>query len=279
MRKDASQPLLMARQRVWCGLALGAAFVCGCATGVDVTDDELAEICSDPVNRCSVGSAGASGGNVGGSTGGGFGGSSNGGTFSSNGGSGAAPSTGGSVGTNGGTGGSQGSSGSGGTGTTLPLAEGECLPTDDIVVLYRDRTSAAASHNEPSMEMQVQNPGGTSFPLSDLAIRYWFTADGTSNFIATVNNQDNIKDSIEVSFGQEFGSDYAEMTFPTLTDMIGPQGINQLQLRFHADPYAALNQTNDFSFLSGATGMTTPNRNITPYLQNEQVGGCVPIPP
>lgn len=284
MRKDASQPQLMARQRVWCGFVLGAVFVCGCATGVDVTDEELDEICSDPANRCSSGTGGSDVGSVGGSTGGGFGGSSSGGTFNSNGGSGASPSNGGSLGTNGGTGGSQGSAGSAGTGSTLPLAEGECLPTDDIVVLYRDRTEAAASDNEPSMEMQVQNPGGTSFPLSDLAIRYWFTADGTSNFIgtvdyATINNQGNINSSVVVTFGQEFGSDYAQMTFPTLTDMIGPQGISQLQLRFHADPYAPLNQTNDFSFLSGATAMTTPNRNITAYLQNEQVGGCVPIPP
>jgi len=282
MRKDASQPLLMARQRVWCGLALGAAFACGCATGVDVTDDELAEICLDPVNRCSAGSAGASVGSVGGSTGGGSGGS-NGGSFNTNGGSGAVPSNGGSVGTNGGTGGSSGSSGSGGTGSTLPpLAEGECLPTDDIVVLYEDRTRGTASDNEPSMVLQVQNPSGMSFPLSDLAIRYWFTADGTSNFIATVdyatiNNQGDRLTAINISFAQEFGSDYAEMTF-TATDPIGPQGISQLQMRFHAEPYAPLNQTNDFSFLSGAP-TATPNRNVTPYLQGMQVGGCVPIPP
>jgi hypothetical protein len=273
----------MARQRAWCSFVLGAAAFCGCATGVDVTDEELAEICADPVNRCSGGTAGASVGSVGGSTGGGFGGSSNGGTFNANGGSGAGPSNGGSLGTNGGTGGSLGSSGSGGTGATAPLAEGDCLDTDDIVVLYEDRTDGAASNNEPSMVLQVQNPGGASFPLSDLAIRYWFTADGTSNFIATVDyasitGQNNINSSIQITFGQEFGSDYAQMAFPTLTDMIGPQGISQLQLRFHADPYAPLNQTNDFSFLSGApTG--TPNRNVTPYLQNEQVGGCVPIPP
>lgn len=280
MRKDAAQPLLMARQRVGFGLLLGAGLVCGCATGVDVSDEELAEICADPVNRCSAGTAGSSVGNVGGSTGGGFGGSSSGGTFNANGGSGAGPSNGGTFG--GGTGGSQGSSGSGGTGSILPLAEGECLPTDDIVVLYQDRTSGAASNNEPSMVMQVQNPGGASFPLSDLTIRYWFTADGTTKFIgtvdyATINDQGNINSSIQISFGQEFGSDYAQMGFSS-SDTIGPEGIRQLQLRFHADPYAPLTQTNDFSFISGAPA-GTPNRNITAYLRNEQVGGCVPIPP
>jgi hypothetical protein len=159
---------------------------------------------------------------------------------------------------------------------------------DSIVVLYRDRTNGSASNNEPSMEMQVQNPGGMSFPLSDLAIRYWFTADGTGGFMGTVDyasvtNQGNISSSVVINFRQEFGSDYAEMTFPTATDMIGPQGISQLQLRFHSTPYASLDQTNDFSFLSGAPA-STPNRNITPYLRNPageyvQVAGCVPIAP
>jgi hypothetical protein len=285
--------MLMARQRVWWGLASGAAFasgcafLTGCATGVDVTDEELAAICAEPNTRCSGGVAGASVGN-GGGTGGGFGGSSSGGTFNANGGTGS-PSNGGSFSTNGGSGGSIGSSGSGGTGAMLPLAQGDCMPTPDaIVVLYRDRTSGSPSNNEPSMEMQVQNPGGMQFVLSDFAIRYWFTADGKSNFIptidyASVNNQGNISSGIEVEFLQEFGSDYAEMTFPTLTDMIGPTGINQLQLRFHADPYSALDQTNDFSFISGAPA-STPNRNITPYLRGQggefvQIAGCVPIPP
>jgi hypothetical protein len=279
MRKDASHPLLRARQRVGCGLALAAAFACGCATGVDVTDEELDAICSDPVNRC-TGSAPSAGGSAG-SGGGGFGGST-GGTFNANGGSSGFPSNGGS-GTNAGAGGSLGSAGSGGTGGVQPLAEGDCLPTDDIVVLYRDRNNGAATTNEPSMVLQVQNAAGTSFSLSDLAIRYWFTADGTGSFMgtvdyATVNGQGNINGGIVISFGQEFGSDYAEMTFPTLTDSIGTEGVRELQLRFHSNPYATLTQTNDFSFLSGAAQLTA-NRNITPYLQNEPVGGCVPIPP
>jgi hypothetical protein len=256
-------------------LALGVAFIAGCATGVDVTDEELAEICADSNNTC-LASAGSSG-SVGGSTGGGFGGSSNGGTFNNGGTGGSLPASGGSFGTSGGSGGIVGSSGSGGSGGMLPLAQGECLPTDDIVVLYQDRKANEAMTNEPSMVLRVQNPAGTSFPLSDLAIRYWFTADGTSKFIAAIDYA--TVSGIQTSFGQEFGSDYAELTF-TGSDSIGAEGIDQLQLRFHADPYTTMNQTNDFSHLSGATAEAgTPNRNITPYLRGEQVGGCVPIPP
>ncbi|HTV20722.1 MAG TPA: hypothetical protein VMG12_18690, partial [Polyangiaceae bacterium] len=90
MREIASQPLRMARRDVRRGWASGLAFAWaaafalgngvlawGCATGVDVTDEELAEICSEPNTTCGGGAAGTPVGNVGGSTGGGVGGSSN----------------------------------------------------------------------------------------------------------------------------------------------------------------------------------------------------------
>jgi hypothetical protein len=283
MQDESSLPVLD-RRGAW--LALVAAFACGCATGVDVTDAELEEICSEPNTSCGGGVAGASVGSVGGNTGTGTGGSSSGGTFSA-GGTGANTANGGTFSATGGTSSSAGTGGAvtgtggaGGTGATQPLAEGECLPTDDILILYRNR-AAGASANEPSMVLSVQNPGGASFALNTLAIRYWFTADGSSNFTsnidyATLNGQNNLSSSINVEFGQEFGSDYAEITF-TSTESVGAEGVQEVQLRFHSEPYQNLDQTNDFSFLQGATAATA-NRNVTPYLNGMQVGGCIPSP-
>lgn len=283
MQDERSQMELLARQGVW--LALVAAFACGCATGVDVTDAELEEICAEANTSCSGGVAGASVGSVGGSTGSSAGGSSSGGTFSAPGGTGGtanggtSSATGGTGGAVSGTGGAV--SGTGGTGGTQPLAEGECLQADDILILYRNR-AAGASTQEPSMVLSVQNPGGTPFALNALAIRYWFTADGSSNFTsnidyATLNGQgDNLASSISVAFGQEFGSDYAELTFSSM-ESVGAEGVREVQLRFHSEPYQNLVQTNDFSFLQGATAAMA-NRNVTPYLNGMQVGGCIPSP-
>jgi hypothetical protein len=262
-------------QRARCALAIWAAFACGCATGVDVTDEEFAAICASPNTFCS-GVAGPAAGGTGGSSS--LGGNSNAGTFGASGGTGGA--NGGTfsspAGGTGGTSGVSGTSGAGGTGTTQPLAEGDCLPASDIVILYRNRADGASTQ-EPSMVLGVQNAAGASFDLTDLAIRYWFTADGTSNFIPTIDYATVDQSSISVAFGQESGSDYAEMTF-TGGGTIGAEGVRELQLRFHANPYQALNQTNDFSFLAGATSTPlTANRNITPYLNGEQVGGCIPI--
>jgi hypothetical protein len=250
---------------------------------VDVTEAELDEICSEANTTCG-GGQGATAGSVGGSTG--LGGTSNtGGSVSTSGGTGATTANGGSL-SNGGTAGSvgtggsvNGTSGSGGTGASQPLAPGECLPTSDLVISYRARAAGATS-NEPSMVLSVQNTAGASFDLSTLAIRYWFTADGGGNFIpsvdyATLTGQGDIKGSVTVTFGQEFGSNYAEMTFAAGAGTVDATGVREVQLRFHAEPYQDMNQTNDFSFLGSATA-ATPNPNITPYLNGDQVGGCIP---
>jgi Cellulose binding domain len=271
MGDERSKRTLLDRRRFRGALALGAAFACGCATGVDVTDDELEEICDTSGNRCGTGGVTVSGSGGSGSS---LGGGSSGGTFSANGGR--STATGGTFPTASTGGNVSGISGSGGTGaTTQPLPVGDCLPTNDLVILYRNR-SDTASTQEPSMVLGVQNSAGESFDLTALAIRYWFTADGTSNFIPTIDYASIDRSAISVSFGQESGSDYAELTF-TGGGSIGAEGVQELQLRFHADPYQPMNQANDFSFLAGATSTPlTANRNITPYLNGDQVGGCIP---
>jgi len=281
--QDSSSRALAGRHAWWLAATLGAAFV-GCATGVEVTDGELAEICSEPGATCggvgssagntgssfagnnAVGSAGA--GNVGGNPGGGGIGVGSGGRPASSGGGGQAGS-------------GVGASGSAGTGGSAPqpLADGECLTQSDVVILYRDRSNGASSTSEPTMVLSVQN-AGPAFDLSDLTIRYWFTADGGDSFsgnidYAAFDGQQNLTGSVQVAFGQEFGSNYAELSFST-TGSVGSAGVREVQLRFHANNYPDLDQTNDFSFLAGATAATA-NPNITPYVNGSQVGGCVPV--
>jgi len=278
------------RRHVWRALAMGAALSSGCATGVDVTDDELAAICSDPNNRCtgSVPGTGGTSGAVGNTGGTSNAGSGTGGTFntgtggSTNTGTGGSTNTGTGGTTNTGTGGTAGTAGTGNTGP-LPLAEGECLPQSYLTITYQDRTNGSTPDSEPSMVLGIQNPGGLSFSLADLTIRYWFTADGAGAFSGNIDyaqlggGQNGLQSGdVSVSFGQEFGSDYAELAFSS-TATVGATGVQEVQLRFHGNPYAPMDQPNDFSFISDADGV--PNPNITPYVSGAQVGGCVPLPP
>jgi hypothetical protein len=278
MQHLRSQKEKAARRRVGRHAILGATLACACATGVDVTEEELAEICSDPATDCE--GAGAVGGSAGaGSPNGGLGGStpapigpSTGGSF--NAGQGGRTGLGGS---NTGAGGST-NNGAGGTGNQpQPLAMGTCLASDQVLITYEDRSAGAAMDNEPSMRLGVENTGA-AFNLSALTIRYWFTADGASGFTGNIDYSSVAggSASVSVSFGEELGANYAELSFSG-TDMVGPEGVDEVQLRFHGNPYQDMSQTNDFSFIASAPNGTS-NRNITPYVSGVQVGGCEPLP-
>lgn len=256
--------------------ALAASFAGACATGVDLTQEELATICvEDPTLNCdptgvAPGGFGGSSSGVAGSTGSGFGGVASGGSFN-----GSAGTASGTSGSNAGVGGSGGGGGS----APQPLATGACLATDDVVILYRDRSNGAGSTNEPTLVLSVENDGA-AFDLPQLTIRYWFTADGAGGFTGDIDYAQlggAGAEAVSVSFGQELGSDYAELSFSGGGNVATGGVVQEVQLRFHGNPYQDMEQTNDFSFVSPAT-MFIPNRNITPYVNGVQAGGCVPMP-
>jgi hypothetical protein len=253
-----------------------------CATGVDVSQEELAEICADPSAQCDGSPSGGGGASGTGPVG--VSGSSNSATGGSLGISGSSSNTGGS--TSNGTSGSSGTSGSAGTGGSgsvanpplQPLAKGMCMPTSSVVIVYTDNSKAA--NNQAQMQLHVNN-SGPAFDLTDLTIRYWFTDDGLGDFIAEIDyasqgNGMGNKGDVSVTFGKESGSNYAQIGF-TAGGPVGPEGVDQVQVRLHTSDYKMLDQSNDFSYLGSAAAVA--NANITPYVNGTQVGGCVPLPP
>jgi len=256
-----------------------------CATGVDVSQAELAEICSEPNIDCdatavAAGSGGASGtGQIGGASG-----SSGSGTSGSFGTGGTLSSTGGTTGGSGSSGssGSSGTSGSAGSSSTVlkPLAKGMCMSASSVVIVYTDR-GKGASDNQATMTLKVQNDG-MAFDLTDLTIRYWFTDDGAGTFIGEIdyaqqaNGSSFSKSDVTVTFGQESGSNYATIGFTGGDNVATNASVDQVQLRLHTTDYKMFDQSNDFSYQGSAAAVANPN--ITPYINGTQVGGCVPVP-
>jgi hypothetical protein len=269
---------------------LGPLMLAACATGVDVSDDELAEICAESGTNC--GSAGSR------SIGGGSGGT--GGSFANNAGStglGRAGSAGTSsnVGRGGsgvGSGGSStigraGSPGGGAAGSppisggscqsiVAPVATGVCAASGGTVAITYSDTGAGAT-NQIKMKLALANTG-SDFNLNDLTIRYWFTANGESNFTgdidyATLTGGADMKGSMCVAFGDQRGSQFADVAF-TGGGSVGSTGIREVQLRIHTQNYAELDQSDDFSYSAGATN--APNLNLAVYLAGRLVAGCEP---
>jgi endoglucanase len=152
--------------------------------------------------------------------------------------------------------------------------------TAQVSIVYTDRGNGSITATNASVGIQVQNDGA-AFDLTDLTIRYWFTDDGLSDFTADVDyaaqaGGANIKDDVSVTFGEEFGSNYAAIGF-TAGGSVGDEGVEKVELRIHTSGYQPLDQSNDFSFSADADAVANPN--VTPYINGVQVGGCVPLPP
>lgn len=252
--------------------SLGAVVLTGCATGVDVTDEQFEELTS-AVEANASGSVAptiANGSNADGSAAGSTNSSTNGSTSGSSGGNGTVnpndidgsnevipsdPLTGGSC-----------------NGAVAPIALGECAPEGAISILYTDRSDGQSDNQKITMNLSIQNSGG-DFTLSDLVIRYWFTADGQRDFTAFTDYSSIGKDNVCIDFGDQLNSGFADIGF-TVSDSINGDGVDEVQIRFNASNNGNLDQSNDFSFLANAN--RAPNENISAYLGGILVAGCEP---
>lgn len=157
-------------------------------------------------------------------------------------------------------------------GATPPVAVGGCAQGGALSVTYTDNSSSA-SVDQLRVSLGVQNTGA-DFNLSDLVIRYWFTADGNSGFTADIDYVSvGSQSDVCVNFGDAQGSGYADVGF-TFNEPISGDGFDEVKVRIHTGGFDSLNQSNDFSFMGGADGVN--NQNITVYLRGERVGGCEP---
>jgi hypothetical protein len=195
------------------------------------------------------------------------------------GGTGAAPSTGGTGGAAGG-GGTGGAPGAGGTGTgaggTAPVATGDCVESDGLIVFYR-QTSNADQNIQMTLAVQVQ-PSGT-FATSDLTLRYWFSGGAPADFVGEIDYASNgtnqtVTPDVNVTFGTELGSNYADINVDR-AEAIGV-GLQSIQVRIHNAAFSTLApQTDDFSYDAAATQLQE-NPNVTAFVAGEQVFGCTP---
>ena len=255
-----------------------------CATGVDVSDEEFQTICAEDPSLDCAGTGTAQGG-----SGVGNGGSLNppinnqggSGSLANNGGGGASNvGTGGSGNTvTGGTGGTTGNAGTGpimgGSCTSIvaPIGTGVCAQNGTATVTYSDRTEGIPG-NQASMELSLAATSALNLP--DVVIRYWFTANGLTDFTgefdyASLGDGSDLRPSMCSAFGSQLGSEFADIAF---TGGGSITSIQTIQLRVHTTGYAPMEQTDDFSFVSDANAAANPR--ISVYADGQLVGGCEP---
>lgn len=131
-------------------------------------------------------------------------------------------------------------------------------------------TKASDNHIKPHLD--IENKGPDSVSLSDLTIRYWYTADGDKEQALHCDYAlvgcSRIKGS--------FGSDYVEIGFQPEAGTIAPGGQSgEIQLRFNKTDWSNYDETNDYSYDGTKKSYSEWNR-ITVYHKGVLVWGKEP---
>jgi len=173
------------------------------------------------------------------------------------------------TGSGGSTGGSTGNGGS---------SSGGSGPTGTLRVQYRDGGSSPTD-NQIHPQLNIINDGTTTVQLSTVTLRYWFTKDAGAPAMTFWCDYAMISCSnlAPGSFSTTSGTDadhYLEISFTG--GMLGPgDQTGEIQGRFHTDDYAALDESNDYSY-DGTKTSFTDHTEVTAYDGGQLVWGTEP---
>ncbi|MFJ8764991.1 cellulose binding domain-containing protein [Streptomyces clavifer] len=171
----------------------------------------------------------------------------------------------------------------------LPSTAGAAAAADGLVVQYRTSASGAtADQSEPWLK--VRNTGGTSVPLGNVKLRYYFKADSASasyRFACSwaVKGCGNITGTFGTLANPTADADrYLEIAFTPGAGSLAPGAdTGDMQLRFHRADWQSLRQSDDYSFGAGRTAygdwprITAQSGGVTAW--GEAPGGNGPTDP
>lgn len=149
-----------------------------------------------------------------------------------------------------------------------------------LVLQYMpEETSATTDKIEP--EFQIVNNGGSSVALSQLTIRYWFTADSSATLNPGCNYAavgcSNITETTAAINPAVTGADsYLQVGFTSGAGSVAANSTgSKIKLIIHKSDYSDFNQANDYSFNASFTTFTNW-QNVTLYQNGTLVWGAEP---
>ncbi|GAA3826838.1 cellulose binding domain-containing protein [Streptomyces chiangmaiensis] len=122
----------------------------------------------------------------------------------------------------------------------------------ELVVRYRTDTAAASDAARPSLE--VFNESKKPLPLSDVSLRYYFTADGATSYAVNCVQAEVGCSHIAATIGEldaptETADHYLEIRFTTDAGTLEPDANSKgIDLQLYRTDHKQLDQSNDRSF-------------------------------
>ena len=149
-----------------------------------------------------------------------------------------------------------------------------------------------------SFQVELKNAGFGTVSLSDVTVRYWFTADGNAlsglvfacDYASNANmTMQAITGSVNAAFAAAppanttpTSDSYMELSFASSAGNLPFGGSPAtVQVRVHGGPSSQpymdmFNEANDYSFDPNKTMMLQLTQTITAYVKGQLVWGCEP---
>lgn len=153
-------------------------------------------------------------------------------------------------------------------------------PSGDLAVQYKAGDTNAAD-NQFKPHFNIVNKGAAAVPLSELSLRYYFTADGNGqlqyNCDWAMVGCSNVNGAfVKMNPDKANADTYLEITFKAAAGSLQPGGqTGDIQTRNHASNWANLNESNDYSFDPTKTAYANWER-VTLYHNGTLVFGNEP---
>ncbi|WP_437570737.1 cellulose binding domain-containing protein [Sorangium sp. So ce542] len=153
--------------------------------------------------------------------------------------------------------------------------------TPALELQYAARETGAEAQ-QLSFKVRIRNTGDERIALSDLTIRYWFTADvemvdlrSDCDFSGVTGGCANVTRAFHAASGTD-ADHYLELGFSAAAGSIdagATSGESQIRI-YNREVYDRMTQTDDYSF--EATTAWTPSMQITVYHDGELAWGVEP---
>ncbi len=165
--------------------------------------------------------------------------------------------------------------------TPTPSTSPTSPPPPVGVRAFYQTGDTSASTNIVRPQLQVTNTGTTSFDLSTVTVRYWYTADNSQAQtwvcdFAPVGCTNLTAKFVTVAPARAGADTYLQVGFKTGLAALAP-GANtgMIQDRFNHADFSNYTQTNDYSFNAAATSLAASTK-VTAYVNGVLVWGTEP---
>jgi endoglucanase len=165
---------------------------------------------------------------------------------------------------------------------TTPIATTAVTPTPasakGAVTISYQNGNQNTSVNQLQPALQLTNTGSSPISLTDVTIRYWYTADSqqaqeiTCDY-ATVDCKNVAYKLVKMSPARTGADTYMEVSFTGGTLAAGTN--SEVKLRVHRSDWSNYNQSNDYSFVAGASNYSATQK-IGVYEQGKLISGSEP---